>query len=109
MWVGVHFFVFFGCVVLLPVSWEARLGRRVSDCVVASAAVLLAASWEARLGHRVSDCVVASAVWSGWVSVKMLFFFGCVARLPAAWDARLGHRVSDCIVASRVRGWVGGC
>ena len=27
---------FFGCVVLLVASWEARSGRRVADCVVAS-------------------------------------------------------------------------
>ncbi len=45
----------------------------------------LHASREARLGRRVSDCVFASKFLGGWVDVKMLFLFlgssrGCLRR-----------------------------
>ena len=72
--------------------------------------VWLTASREARLGRRVSDCVVAFNVWGlgGWMLICVLCL-GCVVWLPASLEARLGRRVSDCIVASKVWGWVGGC
>jgi hypothetical protein len=48
-WVDVNFVLFFGRVVWVPASREARLGRRVSDCVV------------------------ASQVWGEWVDLKVCF------------------------------------
>ena len=36
VWVDVKNGFLFWCVERLPASWEARLGRRISDCVVAS-------------------------------------------------------------------------
>ncbi len=73
----------------------------------------LAASTESRLGRRVSECVVASRVWGlwGWV-FKFAWVLRCVARLVASRESRLGRRVSECVVASgcvglKVRGAAG--
>ena len=36
VWVDVKLLFLFWCMERLPASWEARLGRRISDCIVAS-------------------------------------------------------------------------
>ncbi len=63
--------------------------RRAADCIVEG-------SFRAshRLGRRISDCVVASRVW-GCVGgcYNVLVFFGCVVRLTASWEDRLGRRI----------------
>ena len=71
-----------------------------------------------RLGRRISDCVVASRVGGVWVGGWMLKC-SCVLWVRRAADCvvggsfrashRLGRRISDCVVASRVWGCVGGC
>ena len=72
-------------------------------CYLFGRVAWLPASREARLGRRVSDCVVASKV-VGWVGgcYNDGFVFGCVVRLPASWEAGLGRLVSDCVVGSGV-------
>ena len=61
----------------------------------------LTASREARLGRRVSECVVASRVWGLWV-FKIELVSRCAAWLSASKEALLGRRISEYVVASRV-------
>ncbi len=102
------------------------LGRRVSDCVVASQVwgIVGGCSNLLYLGvGRVVACVAGRFVWGVsfrtvplflkfggvLVDVEFGFLFWCVVVWPATWGARLGRRVSDCVVASKDWGCVDGC
>ena len=60
VWVDVKFDLFFGCVVASKV-WGCVGGCYI--CFFFWCVERLPASWEARLGRRISDCIVASKVW----------------------------------------------
>ena len=70
----------------------------------------LIASREARLGRRVPECVVASGGLGvgEWV-LKFVLVLWCVAWLTASREAPLGRRISERIVVFRVWGWGASC